>query len=141
MLEFFEKLLATVGRILLGLYFLVPGFMKILDFEGTGQSMLDKGMMFVPFFLVLTIIIQVGGGLSMMIGYKTQMIAFVLAGLTLVINIVMHDFWDMEAGLQQAHDTQNFIKNLAIMAGLLVVAGLGAGPWSADERKANAPIV
>jgi len=141
MQDFFAKLLVTVGRILLGLYFVVPGIMKVLDFEGTSQAMLGKGMMFVPFFLILTIIIQLGGGFSMIIGYKTQLVAFILAGLTLVISIVMHNFWAMDAGLQQAHETQNFIKNMAIMAGLLVAAGLGAGPWSADDRKANAPIL
>ncbi len=49
--------------------------------------------------------------------------AFVLAGLTLVISLFMHDFWNVEEGLEQAHETQNFIKNLAIMAGLMFVAG------------------
>jgi len=46
----------------------------------------------------------------------------VLAGLVLVISLVMHNFWSMEEGLQRAHEMQNFIKNMAIMAGLLVVA-------------------
>ena len=49
--------------------------------------------------------------------------AFVLAGLTLVINVFMHDFWNVYEGTDQGHETQNFIKNLAIMAGLLYVAG------------------
>ena len=58
------------------------------------------------------------------------------AGLTLVINAVMHDFWTLPAGeLQTAHETQNFVKNLGIVAGLLVVSGLGAGRWSLDSRR------
>ncbi|MDZ7824984.1 MAG: hypothetical protein U5R48_01820 [Gammaproteobacteria bacterium] len=47
-----------------------------------------------------------------------------LAGLTLVISLFMHDFWNMEAGLEQAHETQNFVKNMAILAGLMCVAGM-----------------
>ena len=74
--------------------------------------------------LVLTIIIQIGGGACLLAGYRTQLMAFVLAGLTLVISIAMHNFWVMEEGLQQGHEMQNFIKNMAIMAGLMYVAGV-----------------
>lgn len=132
--EIFESLLTTAGRVLLGVYFILPGINKITDFEGNSQYMADHGMVFIPFFLVLTIFIQVGGGFAMVAGYQTKIIAFVLAGLTLVISLVMHDFWTMEPGLQTSHETQNFIKNLAIMAGLLVAAGLGGGAWSLDSR-------
>ena len=111
------------GRALLGLYFIVPGVMKVLNFGGTSEYMAAHGMVLVPVFLVLTIVIQIAGGVSLAVGYRQQAIAFVLAGLVLVINLVMHDFWTMEEGLQRAHEAQNFIKNLAIMAGLLVLAG------------------
>ena len=133
----FEKLMVTSGRVLLGIYFILPGINKITDFEGNSQYMADHGMVLIPFFLVLTIILQGGGGFAMVAGYQTRIIAFILAGLTLVISIVMHDFWSMPAGeLQTAHETQNFVKNMAIMAGLLAVAGLGGGKWSMDARKA-----
>jgi len=80
-------------------------------------------MVFIPFLLVLTIVLQLGGGLSLVVGYRQREVAFVLAGLVLVISVVMHNFWSMEDGLQRAHEMQNFFKNVAIMAGLLVVAG------------------
>jgi len=48
----------------------------------------------------------------------------VLAGLRLLISLFMHNFWAMEEDVQQAHEMQNFIKNLAIMAGLMYVAGV-----------------
>ena len=73
---------------------------------------------------MLTIAIQIGGGLSLLAGYRVQLVAFVLAGLTLVISIFMHNFWAMEEGQQQGHELQNFIKNMAIMAGLLYMAGV-----------------
>ena len=133
-----ERLLVTAGRVLLGLYFIVPGISKIVGYEFNSQYMADHGMIFIPFFLVLTIIIQVGGGVALVAGYKTQMIAFTLAGLTLVISIVMHNFWTMEPGLETSHETQNFVKNMAIMAGLLVLAGLGGGAWSLDQKNSAA---
>ena len=135
MQQSFENLLVTTGTVLLDLYFILPGINKITDFEGNSQYMAEHGMVLIPFFLVLTILIQVGGGLAMVAGYQTRIIAFILAGLTLVISLVMHDFWTMEPGLQTSHEAQNFVKNMAIMAGLLVPAGLGGGPWSLDRRR------
>jgi len=117
------KSLYLAGRILLGLYFIVPGLMKVMGFDGTAAYMASHGMIFVPFFLVLTIVIQLAGGTCLAIGYRQQEVSFVLAGLVLVISVVMHNFWALEEGLQRAHETQNFIKNMAIMAGLLVLAG------------------
>ena len=131
-----ELLCVTTGRALLGLYFILPGLSKVFDFQGTSDYMAEHGMILIPFFLGLTIIIQLGGGAAMVMGYQTKLVAFVLAGLTLVISLVMHDFWTLPAGeLQTGHETQNFVKNMAIVAGLLAVAGLGGGLWSLDNRK------
>lgn len=132
MLKTFELLCSTSGRVILGLYFLLPGaILKITNMEGTASSMEEHGMVFVSFFLILTIIIQLFGGLAMIVGYRVKAVAFLLAGLTLVINLVMHDFWNTPA------ETQNFVKNLGIMAGLLIAAGLGAGGWSLDSKLAK----
>lgn len=127
----YARALSVAGRLLLALYFLVPGVMKIVDFDGSVEYMAAHGMVAIPAFLILTIVLQVGGAIFLAIGYRVQLTAFILAGLVLVISVVMHNFWTMEAGLQQAHEMQNFIKNLAIMAGLMVLAG-GPRPlnWS-----------
>ena len=133
-----EILSVTAGRVLLGIYFILPGLNKAFSFETNSNDMAEHGMVFIPFFLALTIIIQLGGGTAMVVGYKTKLVAFVLAGLTLLISLVMHDFWTLPSGeLQTAHETQNFVKNMAIMAGLLVAAGLGGGAWSLDNRKST----
>jgi putative oxidoreductase len=118
-----KKVVAIAGRALLGLYFVIPGITKITGFSGTSEYMAAHGVPFVPVLLVLTIILQVGGGAALLAGYRTQIVAFVLAGLTLVISLFMHDFWNFAEGLERAHETQNFIKNMAIMAGLMFVAG------------------
>ncbi len=129
MLKNFELLCSTSGRVILGLYFILPGaVLKITNMEGTAAYMAEHGMVFVSFFLILTILIQLFGGIAMVVGYKVKPVAFVLGGLTLVISLVMHDFWNIPT------ETQNFVKNMGIMAGLLVSAGLGAGGWSLDSK-------
>ncbi len=118
-----QHLLHSAGRLLLGLYFLIPGIMKITGWDDTAAYMAAHGMIYIPAFLVATIVMQVGGALCLFANIRVPLVAFLLAGLTLVISVVMHDFWSMEEGLQQQHEMQNFIKNMAIMAGLLVLAG------------------
>ena len=123
-IELGQRALLLVGRGLLGLYFIIPGITKITGYAATSEYMASHGVPVVPVLLVLTIVIQIGGGLSLLAGYRTQLIAFVLAGLTVVISIFMHDFWNVYEGVQQAHETQNFVKNMAIAAGLMYVAGV-----------------
>jgi len=119
-----QRALYLVGRGLLGLYFIVPGITKITGWSATAEYMAAHGVPLIPVLLVLTIILQIGGGACLLAGYRAQLMAFLLAGLTIVINLFMHDFWNVEESLQQAHETQNFIKNLAIVAGLMYVAGV-----------------
>ena len=120
--------LSILGRVLLGIYFLIPGIMKVTGFDGTAAYMASKGMVAIPFFLVVTIVLQIGGALCLFTGYRVALAAFLLAGLTLVISIVMHNFWAIEDQLQQQQEMQSCIKNMAMMAGLLVVAG-GNTQW------------
>ncbi len=115
----------VTGRVLLGLYFLIPGISKIVGFGGTAQYMATHGVPFVSVLLPITILVQIGGGAALLVGWQTRAVAVILAGMTLVISVFMHDFWNVYEGLTQQHETQNFIKNLAIMAGLLTLA---AGP-------------
>lgn len=129
MLKNFELLCSTSGRVILGLYFIGPGaLLKMTNMQGTSEYMAEHGMAFISFFLILTIIIQLFGGIAMVVGYRVKPVAFLLAGLTLVISVVLHDFWNIP------DQTQNFIKNMGIMAGLLMAAGLGAGGWSLDSK-------
>lgn len=133
-----EEHIGVTGRCLLGLYFLVPGISKVTGFADNTAYMEQHGMILVPFFLVITLILQIGGGLFLIAGYKTRITALMFAGMVVVINVVMHDFWNVYDGLSQAHETQNFVKNLAIMAGLLVLSSNdGALAKSVDQKLAQ----
>ena len=118
-----ESTALTLGRCLLGLYFLLPGIMKITGYAGSAVYMHQHGIPLVNVLLPLTIVLQVGGGVALMLGFRLRDIALMLALLTLAINFGMHDFWNVYEGVSQAHETQNFVKNLAIFAGLLVMSG------------------
>ncbi len=118
-----QKTLLLTGRALLGLYFIIPGISKITGFAAMSAYMEAHGVPLIPVLLGVTIVLQIGGGTSLLLGYRAQLMAFLLAGLTVAISLNMHDFWNLDEGPDRAHETQNFIKNLAIMAGLMFVAG------------------
>ena len=102
----------TLGRFLLGLYFFLPGISKITGYADT-----------LSYMSLHNIPLPEAGGLMLMPGLRVGQVALVLAALTLIINIGMHDFWNVYEGVSQALETQNFVKNLAIFAGLLVLSG------------------
>ena len=117
-----EKFSITLGRVLLGLYFLLPGISKIPSYAGTTESMLLHNIPLVSISLPLTIVLQVGLGVMLITGYRIKESALILAALTIFINIGMHDFWNEYPNTDAGHETQNFVKNLAIFAGLLVLS-------------------
>ncbi len=132
-MNYFENACLLTGRALLGLYFILPALSKIADFDGNSAYMAEHNVPLIPVLLVLTIIIHLGAGSALIIGFKGRWAAFVLAGLTLAISLFMHNFWNYTEGTEQAHETQNFVKNMAIMAGLLLVAGVGTGRFSLSQ--------
>jgi len=121
-LKKFDGLFFVAGRSLLGLYFIGPGLSKVFDFTSTLALMQMKGVPFSSVLLPLTIVIQLLGGIFLILGRNLRLTAFILFGLTIVINIYIHNFWTLNGDPSQGHEIQNFVKNLAIAAGLLVLA-------------------
>ncbi len=117
-----DTLFFIVGRSLLGLYFIGPGLSKVFDFASTLALMRMKGVPISFFLLPLTIVMQLLGGIFLILGKHLRLTAFLLFSLTIFINIFMHNFWALNGDPSQGHEMQNFVKNLAIAAGLLVLA-------------------
>lgn len=121
-LKKYDNYYFVLGRTLLGLYFIVPGVTKVAGYQGYLDLMASKGVPLVEVLLPLTILIQVGAGLFLIAGKNLRVSALLLFGLTILINLFIHNFWALSGDPGQAHETQNFVKNLAIAAGLLVLA-------------------
>jgi len=117
-----NTVLLTVGRIMLALYFLIPGIMKFVSWDMHVGLMEKHNMPFVPVLLAAAGIFQIVAAILLIANRYTAIVALLLAGLVLVINVSLHDFWNL-TGLEGAHEMQNFIKNLGIFAGLLVLSG------------------
>ena len=130
-----ENFCLMAGRILMGAYFILPGIQKITEFDMMSRYMGEHSVPMISVLLPLTILLQISAGAAIIAGYKGKIAAFILAGLTFVISVYMHDFWDMAEGIAQAHEMQNFVKNMAIMSGLLIMAAVGTGKFSLDNKR------
>jgi putative oxidoreductase len=122
-----------VGRILLGLLFVLSGFGKIDGFAGTAGYIASKGLPLPELLAALTIVVELGGGLALVVGAFTRQAALALAGFTLLAAFVFHAFWavpEAKAMMEQI----GFMKNLAIAGGLLVLAAFGPGSMSVGSR-------
>jgi len=119
---------SLIGRILVSAIFLMAGLNKILDPIGTRQYMAAYGMPFVNLFLVAAIILEVGGGLSLLLGYKARWGAIALMLFLIPTTLIFHTKFSDRIQVIM------FMKNLAILGGLLMVGYCGPGRISLDAR-------
>ncbi len=117
-----QKFSITLGRVLLGLYFLSPGISKISSYGLTAEYMTLHNIPLVSILLPITIVLQIALGSMLIAGYRIKESALILAALTIFINIGVHDFWNQYQNIDAGHETHNFVKNLGIFAGLLVLS-------------------
>ena len=118
----FDNFYFLLGRFLLGIYFIIPGLSKIFDYSAVLSLMILKGIPLSVIALPLTICLQIFFGALLVLGKNLRLSALILFCLTILINFFIHNFWALNGDPSQAHETQNFVKNLAIAAGLLVLA-------------------
>ena len=123
-----------LGRCLLGLIFILSGSGKIAGFTATAGYMASKGLPLPEILLIPTILIELGGGLLLVLGYQTRWAALALFLFLIPVTLLFHDFW-AAAPDQVRNQMIHFEKNLAIMGGMLYVVFMGAGCYSLDAYR------
>ena len=117
-----DEFALPVGRTLLGLYFVLPGFAKFANWQMHIELMLHHNVPFTAPLLLLAGIANLILGCMLLSNRHVRLAAYGCAVYIIVININLHDFWNF-SGIEGAHETQNFVKNLGILAGCLILAG------------------
>ena len=116
--------LIHTGRILLALYFLIPGIGKFISWESQLVLMETHNIILAPFLLAIAGITQIIGSISLILNKYVIVCALGFALMTLLINLNLHDFWNEYEGVNSSHELQNFYKNLGIFSGLLLLAAV-----------------
>lgn len=124
-----QEFAAPAGRLLIAVMFFMSGLNKIFAYEGTQGYMEAMG---VPGALLpLVILTEVLLGLAVIVGFKTRLAAFGLAGFSIVSAVLFH------ANFNDQMQMIMFMKNVAISGGFLFLIAHGAGAWSLDNRLAK----
>ena len=110
-----------VGRLLLASLFIVSGIWKITHFPTTAAYFNRIGMPIGEAAAVLAIIIELGGGILLAIGWRRRLLAWFFAGFVVVATVLGHRFWEADPA-RLFGELNNFLKNLAIIGGLLILA-------------------
>ena len=118
-----SQIMITTGRVLLALYFLLPGIAKLLAPATQLSLMQHHGLAYAAILLMIAGGAQVLGALALLANRHVRKVCLGFVLYILLINGLMHDFWNF-TGTEAAHEAQNFIKNLGILAGLLVLAAI-----------------
>jgi putative oxidoreductase len=129
-----QDTLALIGRVLLAWLFVPAGWGKIAGFAGTVGYATSAGLPMPQVGVAIGLVIELIGGIMILVGFKTRWAALALALFTIVAAFFFHNYWAMPEA-QQAMQKINFDKNVAITGGLLLLAAFGPGRLSVDGRR------
>ena len=120
------------GRTLLASLFLVTGFGKITGYAATQAYMVATG---VPGSLLpLVVALELGGGIALVLGYRTRLVAAALAVFTIAAGVLFHSGADPMQRIM-------FLKNVALAGAFLLLVARGAGGWSLDAWRSRQTVV
>ena len=131
-----QNFAALAGRLLIAAIFIISGFNKLGNFSGTAAFMSGAGLPAAEMLLVLTLLIEIGGGLMILFGLYTQSTALLIFFFMIPVTAVFHKPWEVIDPAQAQQQMIHFLKNLAIMGGLLCLYAFGPGRFSLGVRGA-----
>jgi len=128
------RFLPLLGRLVIGLPFLMSGVGKLTTYAATTAYIGSTGLPLAPLGWVIAVAFEIGGGLLLVFGFRAREVAFALAVFVLATAVFFHrNFADQN---QMIH----FLKNIMMTGGLLQIAHFGAGLYSLDARGAKGVV-
>jgi putative oxidoreductase len=117
-----------IGRILLAVLFLMAAYGKVTNVAGTTGYFGKLGLPMPDILVWVVIAVEALGGIFTVIGFQTRLVAWGMAIFTLLTALIGHKFW------VDPSQMTNFLKNVSIMGGFLMLAAAGPGRLSVDRR-------
>jgi len=124
------------GRILITAIFLVSGYHKIVGFAAVSGMMAKMGMPMPDLLLAGAIAFEIGGALMVLLGWHACLGALLLVVFTVPATLIFHNFWAVDAA-QYQNQFNHFMKNAAMIGGLLYIMAMGPGPFSVQKDGAS----
>jgi len=130
-----DALFPLLARLFISAIFVQGVFGKIAGWSGQASYMQSHQLpaQLIPGMLAVALLIEAAGVLCLIVGWQARAAAFVMFLYLGVVSVLLHNFWAAQ-GMAAAGMQTQFLKNLGIMGGLLMIAAHGPGRWSADAR-------
>jgi len=127
-----------LSRLLISAIFVQGALGKILGWSGQASYMQLHQLpaRLIPAMLGIALVIEAGGVLCLLVGWNARLAAFVMFLYLAAVSVLLHNFWAMHGVAAGGAQTQ-FLKNLGIMGGLLMIAANGPGKWSLDNYRSG----
>jgi putative oxidoreductase len=125
------SVIPAIGRVLLAAIFILSGFGKLMAPAATIAYIQAMGLPLAGAGLAAAIVVELGGGLLLALGYQTRIAALVLAAFSVVAGLIFH------SAVGDQNQMIHLLKNFAMAGGLLQVVAFGAGAYSLDARSAQ----
>jgi len=116
-----DRALAFAGRFLMAIIFLLAGFGKATAYAGTVGYFAKLGVPMPEIVVALSILVELGGGILLLIGYRLQIVAPIMAAFTIGAALIGHRFWEASDPAVHMQQMNNFLKNVAMCGGFLMV--------------------
>jgi putative oxidoreductase len=125
-----------VARVLLSLPFLYSAVDKCWRWDAAQREVAASGLPWPTLFHLVTVLVQLGGGLSLLLGVEARLGALLLLLLLIPVTVMYHPFWE-HSGADFVVEADHFLSNLAIMGGMLMVVAMGGGHISVIDDSAE----
>jgi putative oxidoreductase len=128
-----DAMFPFVARLLISAIFVQGALGKIMGWKGQASYMQSHELpaQLIPAMLGMALLIEVAGVLCLVVGWKARVAAFVMFLYLGMVSVLLHNFWALNGASAGGMQTQ-FLKNVGIMGGLLMIAASGPGKWSLD---------
>jgi putative oxidoreductase len=131
-----RSFITLIARWGIAAIFILAAIGKLMNYDQTQAYMASKGFTAIPIFLFGAALLELIGGFSLILGYKARFGATLLFLFLIPTTIIFHDFWNL-TGAEKDLMQIMFLKNIAIMGGLLYIIcdGPGGIAFDAFSRK------
>ena len=129
-----DAVFPLIARLFISAIFVQGALGKIMGWSGQAAYMHSHNLPgpLIPAMLGIALVIEAAGVLCLIVGWQTRAAAFIMCLYLGVVSVLLHNFWAAQGIAAGGMQTQ-FLKNVGIMGGLLMIASHGPGKWAVDE--------
>lgn len=124
-----------LGRLLFAAIFLMAGANHFSK-QSIGYAA-SQGVPLASILVPISGILAIAGGLSILLGYRAKIGAWLIALFLIPVTLMMHKFWAVSDPMMAQVQMIMFMKNVAMLGGALLISQFGAGPLSLDARRSR----